>query len=101
MVVRFVDMAGSERIPQVDATSAVLEEVRLISQSLSSFGNLILCLTSQSKHIPWRDSKFGVLLRGMLKSNFCFFFIATLFPADQHAEESMAVSICTSLLCTG
>ena len=57
-----VDLAGSEKVAKSGAIGDTLEEARKINLSLSCLGNVIHALTSNSEHIPYRDSKLTRLL---------------------------------------
>lgn len=54
-----VDLAGSERIRHTgNESGARLDELKNINQSLTTFGKVILALTSPGNlHVPYRDSK--------------------------------------------
>ena len=53
-----IDLAGSEKISKTGAEGRVLDEAKMINQSLSSLGNVINALTDgKSSHIPYRNSK--------------------------------------------
>lgn len=55
-------MAGSEKVHKTGAMGEVLEEAKKINLSLSCLGNVIHSLTSNSDHIPYRDSKLTRIL---------------------------------------
>jgi hypothetical protein len=58
-----VDLAGSESQKKTGASGDQLKEAKAINSSLSALGNVISALTSNQKHIPYRDSKLTELLQ--------------------------------------
>lgn len=57
-----VDLAGSEKVGKTGAMGDILEEAKKINLSLSCLGNVIHSLTTNSEHIPYRDSKLTRIL---------------------------------------
>lgn len=57
-----VDLAGSEKVGKTGAMGEILEEAKKINLSLSCLGNVIHSLTTNSDHIPYRDSKLTRIL---------------------------------------
>ncbi len=58
-----VDLAGSEKLGKTGAEGRVLDEAKMINQSLSSLGNVINALTDgKSTHVPYRNSKLTRIL---------------------------------------
>ena len=69
-----IDLAGSERQKDTNATGERLKEASQINKSLSALGNVINALAAVShsggrKHIHYRDSKLTFLLRDSLGGN--------------------------------
>eukprot|EP01129_Flabellula_baltica_P005796 TRINITY_DN2124_c0_g1_i1.p1 TRINITY_DN2124_c0_g1~~TRINITY_DN2124_c0_g1_i1.p1 ORF type:complete len:1152 (-),score=318.71 TRINITY_DN2124_c0_g1_i1:270-3683(-) len=60
------DLAGSEKVGKTGAKGETLEEAKKINQSLSALGNCINALTTNSQHIPYRNSKLTFILRESL-----------------------------------
>lgn len=78
-----VDLAGSERLKSTGVEGGVrLEEMKKINASLTTFGKVILGLTSAgSHHIPYRDSKLTRILQGSLGGNCKTTMIAAITPS--------------------
>lgn len=57
---------GSERADSTGATGTRLKEGSAINQSLSSLGNVINALSTNSNYVPYRDSKLTYLLSDSL-----------------------------------
>jgi len=83
-----VDLAGSEKISKTGAVGETLEEAKKINLSLSALGNVIHALTSNSDHIPYRDSKLTRILQESLGGNFKTSLIVTCSPHSYHFEET-------------
>jgi hypothetical protein len=60
--IHLIDLAGSERAESTGATGGRLKEGAAINQSLSCLGNVINALSTNSKFIPYRDSKLTFLV---------------------------------------
>lgn len=84
-----VDLAGSEKINQTGVTGNKLEEAKKINLSLSALGNVIKSLTSNSEHIPYRDSKLTRLLQESLGGNFKTTLIVNCSPHPRNAEDTL------------
>ena len=69
-ILNLVDLAGSEKVSKTGAVGETLEEAKKINLSLSALGNVIHALTSNSDHIPYRDSKLTRILQESLGGNF-------------------------------
>ena len=81
-----VDLAGSEK---VSATSKINNESGSINKSLLALGNCINALTSNGKHIPWRDSKLTRMLQDSLSGNCRIVMIANISPGLMCIDETM------------
>ena len=57
-----VDLAGSERVGKTNATGQTFDEGKKINLSLTALGGVIDALSSNRKHIPYKDSKLTRLL---------------------------------------
>lgn len=84
----FVDLAGSEDINKSEAKGATAKEAGHINKSLLSLGRVITALSSNKKHIPYRDSKLTQLmsesLGGLCKTSF----IACISPSSTSLTET-------------
>eukprot|EP01147_Barroeca_monosierra_P010979 gene10979-3051_t len=89
-----VDLAGSERVAQTGAEGQRLKEGAMINKSLLTLGTVIAKLsdgvTSETGHIPYRDSKLTRILQNSLGGNTRTAIICTITPASLHAEESFS-----------
>ncbi|KAI3406058.2 CIN8 [Candida oxycetoniae] len=84
-----VDLAGSENISR---SGSLAKEAGGINQSLLTLGRVINTLNnnnkSESKHIPYRESKLTYLLQDSLGGNTKTTLIATVSPAQINAMET-------------
>ena len=80
------NLAGSEK---VSATSKINNESGSINKSLLALGNCINALTSNGKHIPWRDSKLTRMLQDSLSGNCRIVMIANISPGLMCIDETM------------
>ena len=64
-----IDLAGSEKISRSEVSGTTLEEAKKINLSLSVLGKVICALSTNSRHIPYRDSKLTRLLQNSLGGN--------------------------------
>ncbi|PRP75943.1 Viral A-type inclusion protein repeat containing protein [Planoprotostelium fungivorum] len=89
-----IDLAGSERQKNTDATGVRLKEAGSINKSLSALGNVIRALvdvgTGLSRHVAYRDSKLTFFLRDSLGGNSKCTMIATVSPSDIHYAETLS-----------
>ena len=66
-----------------------LEEAKKINFSFSALGNVIHALTTNSDHIPYRDSKLIIrILQESLSGNFKTSLIVTCSPHSYHFDET-------------
>jgi kinesin family member 3B len=78
-----VDLAGSERQKKTQATGSRSKEGIYINLALSALGQVIKALvSSNSAHIPYRDSKLTRLLQESLGGNAKTIMTANVGPAD-------------------
>jgi hypothetical protein len=83
-----VDLAGSESQKKTGATGDQLKEAMAINGSLSALGNVISALTSNQKHIPYRNSKLTELLQDGLGGNAKTLLFVNASPADYNFNET-------------
>jgi hypothetical protein len=89
-----IDLAGSERQRDTEASGMRLKEAGMINKSLSALGNVIngLVLASEGKprHIHYRDSKLTFLLKDSLGGNSKTCIIANISPAATSYAETLS-----------
>ena len=89
-VLHLVDLAGSERVNKSRLNGMRLEEAKKINSSLSVLGNCIHSLISNSKHIPYRDSKLTKILKESLGGNAKTSLIVNISPSNYNADDSFS-----------
>ena len=87
---QLIDLAGSERLSKTGASGQQLKEAQHINKSLSALGDVISALGSNSRHIPYRNSKLTFLLQNSLsyKSSKILMIVNTS-PSLLHFGESV------------
>mmetsp|Transcript_10078 Transcript_10078/g.15095 ORF Transcript_10078/g.15095 Transcript_10078/m.15095 type:complete len:825 (+) Transcript_10078:64-2538(+) len=85
-----VDLAGSEKVSKTGASGQTLVEAQAINRSLSALGNVIKSLTTNAKHIPYRDSKLTRLLSDSLGGNSKTCLIITGTMSYYNMEETLS-----------
>lgn len=85
-----IDLAGSERLKKSDAQGSRRAEAQAINKSLSSLGDVLSALQSNSAHVPFRNSKLTHLLMSALSpGGGCrATMIVQVSPAAYNAQES-------------
>ncbi len=66
-IIRFVDLAGSEKIKQTKSSGQVLDEAKSINTSLSALGRVLVQLNEGMEFVSYRDSPLTVLLQDALR----------------------------------
>ncbi|CAF0841426.1 unnamed protein product [Brachionus calyciflorus] len=93
-VVDLVDLAGSERQSKTMASGDTLKEGIAINLSLTSLGNVISALASQSNgqnvRVPYRDSTLTKLLMNALGGNSKTVMVAAISPSDNNYAETIS-----------
>ena len=84
-----VDLAGSERVGKTNATGQTFDEGKKINLSLTALGNVIDALSSNRKHIPYKDSKLTRLLADSLGGNTKTVMFANVSPASYNYDETL------------
>ena len=84
-----VDLAGSERVSKTKATGQTFDEGKKINLSLTALGSVIDALSSNRKHIPYKDSKLTRLLADSLGGNTKTVMFANISPASFNYEETV------------
>lgn len=89
-----IDLAGSERQRDTNATGDRLKEASNINKSLSALGNVINALADRvpgvRRHVHYRDSKLTFLLRDSLGGNSKTCLIAAISPVDNAMSETLS-----------
>jgi len=94
-----IDLAGSERQKQTQATGDRLKEANNINRSLSALGNVIMSLANNNGHVPYRDSKLTFMLKDSIGGNSKTCIIACCSPADMCYDETQVVCLCVLNVC--
>ncbi len=81
-VMRFIDLAGSEKIKQTKSSGLVLSEAKSINTSLSTLGRVLVQLNDGMKFISYRDSPLTVFLQDSLTGNDVTSIIVTVDSAS-------------------
>jgi kinesin family member 1 len=96
-IINLIDLAGSERQSGTGATGDRLKEGSAINLSLSSLGNCISALATNSSapdgkkvRVPYRDSVLTMLLQNSLGGNAKTIMIAAISPADVNHDETLS-----------
>jgi hypothetical protein len=89
-ILNLIDLAGSENVSKSGAEGKSLEEAKKINLSLSALCNVIHALTSNSDHIPYRDSKLTRLLQESLGGNYKTSLIITCSSHTCHLPETIS-----------
>ena len=84
-----VDLAGSERVGKTNATGKTFDEGKKINLSLTALGSVIDALSSNRKHIPYKDSKLTRLLADSLGGNTKTVMFANISPASYNYDETL------------
>src|SRR5690606_25657886 len=85
-----VDLAGSEKIKKTGATGQVLEEAKRINGSLTALGKCIKALTTNSKFVPYRESKLTHILKESLGGNTKTTLIVACSPSEFNIDETVS-----------
>eukprot|EP00554_Chaetoceros_debilis_P001326 CAMPEP_0194082742 /NCGR_PEP_ID=MMETSP0149-20130528/8172_1 /TAXON_ID=122233 /ORGANISM="Chaetoceros debilis, Strain MM31A-1" /LENGTH=924 /DNA_ID=CAMNT_0038764969 /DNA_START=156 /DNA_END=2930 /DNA_ORIENTATION=- len=82
------DLAGSERVRKSGSTGSQLKEAQSINKSLSSLGTVINSLTTDSKHVPYRNHALTMLMSDSMGGNAKTLMFVCCSPADYNVAES-------------
>lgn len=87
-----VDLAGSERLKKSESQGIRLKEALHINSSLTALGKVIMALdpSSETTHVPYRDSKLTRVLQNSLGGNSYTCVIAAIHPSAKYYEECLS-----------
>ncbi|KAK3083203.1 hypothetical protein FSP39_016634 [Pinctada imbricata] len=85
-----VDMASSERRTKTAASGAILKEASKIGLSRNGFGSVIYALTSNAKHVPYRECKLTRILKECLGGNGHLLMLACINQTESSRDETMS-----------
>ena len=91
-VLNLVDLAGSERLKKSDSQGNRLREALHINSSLTALGKVVMALdqTSETTHVPYRDSKLTRMLQNSLGGNSFTTVLANIHPSPAYYEECLS-----------
>ena len=85
-----VDLAGSERLKKSNIANETLEEMKSINSSLTALGRCIISLTTNSAHVPFRESKLTTIIHESFGGNALSTLIVTVSPDGSDIDETIA-----------
>lgn len=88
-VLNFIDLAGSERINQSGVVGERLKETKSINKSLSCLKDVIIALSENNSHIPFRNSKLTYLLKNSLIGDSKTLMFVNISSNAKHFNESL------------
>jgi hypothetical protein len=91
-MLNLVDLAGSERLKKSESQGIRLKEALHINTSLTALGKVIMALdpTTESAHVPYRDSKLTRILQNSLGGNSYTSVLAAIHPHPSYFEECLS-----------
>lgn len=85
-----VDLAGAERVSMSGVDGSALREAQAINLSLSALADVLSALSSsQTDHIPYRNSKLTHLLRDSLGGNARTLMLVHARPTAPHYQQTL------------
>eukprot|EP00606_Chrysophyceae_sp_TOSAG23-5_P000164 GSChrysophyteH2.ASY1.ANO1.1021.1 assembled CDS len=91
-MLNLVDLAGSERLKKTESQGVRLKEALHINTSLTALSKVIMSLdpSSDSSHVPFRDSKLTRILQNSLGGNSFTTVLAAIHPNPAYYEECLS-----------
>lgn len=84
-----VDLAGSEKMKKSGASGERLKEGININSGLLCLSKVVMALSEEQKHVPYRESKLTRILKDSLGGNSITLMIACVSPSEANYEESI------------
>jgi hypothetical protein len=85
-----VDLAGSEKQSTTGNEGKALKESIEINKSLFTLRQVIVAISANEKHVPYRDSKLTSILKQSIGGNSLCVMIACISTSLNHFEESLS-----------
>ena len=85
----FIDLAGAERQIKTEATGTTFEEAKGINRSLTVLGQVVNQLTSDAKHISYRDSMLTRIMSDSIGGSAKTLMICNVSPSHHNYNETM------------
>jgi len=85
-----IDLAGSERVVQSEASGDRLKEAQYINKSLSALGDVVFALAQRNAHVPYRNSKLTQLLRSSLGGQAKTLMFVQINPDTESYSETIS-----------
>jgi hypothetical protein len=85
----FVDLAGSENTKRSGATGERFKESISINTGLLSLSKVIMSLSKDNAHVPYRDSKITRILKDSLNGNSITVLLVCISPSEICKDESI------------
>jgi len=83
-----VDLAGSERASKTGASGETLKEAQAINKSLLALGDVIHALTTNAKHVPYRNHPLTEIMSDSIGGNAKTLMFVNISPADYNLGET-------------
>jgi kinesin family protein C2/C3 len=83
-----VDLAGSERVSKTDASGERLVEAAAINKSLTCLGQVFKALSTNSPHVPYRNSKLTHALADSLGGDSKTAVFVNVSPLESNLSET-------------
>ncbi|XP_027559398.1 kinesin-like protein KIF9 isoform X3 [Neopelma chrysocephalum] len=89
--ITLIDLAGSERLSEIESTGQIQKENSYINRSLTFLEQIILALADPSRgYIPFRQSKLTHVLKDSLGGNCNTVLVTNICGEAAHVEETLS-----------